>query len=261
MDDELSALTARQYAELGYMPVMGHSVANTNKGYAPTMTTVDEKNYVMLNMVNNGPGNQGGYNYCTGYTGKAPFAYLTIANVQTGRLGSVSATEAQRKSAGLTEFYRQTGIDLSGSAERVPGSGGDNSSFSEVERRWYAIQFYSMTDISSTAWNNSSSNSLSLGPPYGPPFMTTSYLHPDQCYFAFYEVKYNGKWYMVMHNAKYPNGTWNHAEAPGKYSAWVSPDTPVKDEGKWNVYEAVDNTHFRYITLDAAGTPFGVVND
>jgi prepilin-type N-terminal cleavage/methylation domain-containing protein len=259
MNDELSVLVGRQYAEFGYMPSVCHSGFTVN-GSALALgsgsETVDQKNYVMLNRVNDGA-----FTYCNGYLtpeNTSPNAggaytfrveYVTLANVQTGRVGgsnTPSELAKLRQSAGLTEFYKQTGIDLSGNAERTPGSGGDNSGNSEMERRWYAIQFYSRSDIASEGSS---------------PYLTTKYLHPDQSYFGFFFVKYNDKWYMVMHDAKYPSGTWNHGDAPGIYSAWVGRNTPAKDKGKWNVYEAVDNTHFAYITLDAAGTPFGTISD
>jgi prepilin-type N-terminal cleavage/methylation domain-containing protein len=237
MEDELYALTARQYAEFGYMPSVSHGQVSVDGGSNNSLilpstasATVDPKNYVMLNRVNGG-----GFNYCTGY-GKNPFEYVTLANVQTGRNANPTALAALRQSAGLTEFYKATGIDLSGNAERVPGSGGNDSANSEMERRWYALQFYSRSDIAST--------------PDDPPYLTTKYLHPDQCYFAFYEVKYDGTWYLVMHNAKFP-GTSS--------GAWVSPDVPLADPGKWNVYKNTIPNDFKYD--NSGGKPFGVISD
>jgi general secretion pathway protein G len=235
MDNELSALTARQYAEFGYMPVVAHSGMSSpnapyqDSGSAPALSTVDGKNYVMLNRVNNGA-----YSYCTA-TGKNPFEYVTLANVQTAKLSTDAATVAQRKSAGLTEFYKATGIDLSGSAERTPGTTADG--FQEVERRWYAIQFYSRADTGSAP-----------DPTAPGKYITTKYLHPDQSYFAFYTFKYNGDWYMVMHNAKFGNTVSN---------AWVG--NTVYDPGKWNVYKSSNAADFAYD--NTSGKPFGVIND
>ncbi|MDR0851072.1 MAG: prepilin-type N-terminal cleavage/methylation domain-containing protein [Clostridiales Family XIII bacterium] len=241
MDDELSALVGLQYAEFGYMPSVSHQQvskdgnSNSSKVLGTGSEKVDEKNYVMLNRVNGG-----GFSYCTGFNkpsggSAAPFEYVTLANVQTGRGANPTATEALRHSAGLTEFYKQTGIDLSGSAERVPGSGGNNSGNSEMERRWYAMQFYSRSDIASQG---------------STPYLTTRYLHPDQCYFAFYEVKYEGTWYMVMHNAKY-SGTSS--------VSWVGSHVPLADPGKWNVYKNSDPNNFAYD--NNGGTPFGTIID
>jgi type IV pilus assembly protein PilA len=261
MEDELYALTARQYAEFGYMPSVCHSGFNVNGGalaLGSSSETVDQKNYVMLNRVNNGA-----FGYCSTYN-VGSFEYVTLANVQTGRAGgsnTPSELAKLRQSAGLTEFYKTTGIDLSGNAERVPGSGGNNSSNSEMERRWYAIQFYPRNDIATVDTTPSEPSEKKI-------WMTTKYLHPDQSYFGFFFVKYDGKWYMVMHNAKYPSGISstptssrpNPPVSPTGWWAWCGDSPPAKDPGKWNVYEAVDNTHFAYITLDAAGKPFGSVS-
>jgi hypothetical protein len=191
--------------------------------------TVDPKNYVMLNRVNGGA-----YNYCSSY-GVGAFEYVTLANVQTGRAGgsnTPSELAKLRQSAGLTEFYRQTGIDLSGSAERVPGDS-NNSSSSEVERRWYAIQFYPRNDIATGTTA---------------PFLTTRYLHPDQSYFAFYGIKYNDTWYLVMHNAKFSNTS---------STTWVNQGVAT-DPGKWNVYKNSNSDGFQYD--NTGGKPFGSVS-
>jgi hypothetical protein len=233
MDDELSVLIGRQYAEFGYMPSVTSSGMNVN-GSALVINNasagaVDPKNYVMLNRVNGGA-----YGYCSGY-GVGPFEYVTLANVQTGRAGgsnTPSELAKLRQSAGLTEFYKATGVDLSGSAERVPGSGGDNSGNSEIERRWYAMQFYPRSDIATGTTS---------------PFLTTRYLHPDQSYFAFYLVKYDGTWYMVMHNAKYSSAS---------ATTWVA-NGVAADLGKWNVYKNSNPTNFQYDNTN--GQPFGTV--
>jgi type IV pilus assembly protein PilA len=246
MDSELSVLVGRQYAEFGYMPSVSHGQVQVDGGNNDSLilpstasATIDKKNYVMLNRVNGG-----GFNYCGGASGftkpgggsAAPFEYVTLANVQTGRNANPTALAALRQSAGLAEFYKATGIDLSGNAERTPGSGGNDSTNSEMERRWYAIQFYSRSDIAST--------------PDDPPYLTTKYLHPDQCYFAFYEVKYEGTWYMVMHNAKY-SGTSS--------ASWVGSHAPLADPGKWNVYKNTEPASFAYD--NNGGKPFGTISD
>jgi hypothetical protein len=233
MEDELAALTARQYAEFGFMPSVTSNGLNVN-GSALALgagsEAVDPKNYVMLNRVNGGA-----YGYCSGY-GVGAVEYVTLANVQTGRAGgsnTPSELAKLRQSAGLTEFYKQTGIDLSGNAERTPGPSTNNGN-SEVERRWYALQFYPRSDIATGTTA---------------PFLTTRYLHPDQSYFAFYEVKYNDTWYMVMHNAKYSSAS---------ATTWVA-NGVVADPGKWNVYKNSNPADFVYD--NTSGKPFGVISD
>jgi prepilin-type N-terminal cleavage/methylation domain-containing protein len=238
MDDALSALTARQYAEIGYMPAAGASGSSTSTGTFPAFSKVDEKNYVMACPVNNG-----GYSYFGG-----TYGFVTIANNQTD-------SAAKRLSKGITEFYRQTGIDIGPTAEMGPGSGTGNN---QMERRWYAIQFYPRASMTTDRPADSVDT------------LTTTYLHPDQSTYAFFYVKQDGKWYMVMHNAKFDSATLNATRAQGPtntqvtysgYTAWVGGNTPKADPGKWNVYENTNELSFSYNTLDAKGTPFGTIKD
>jgi hypothetical protein len=103
-----------------------------------------------------------------------------------------------------------------------------------MERRWYALQFYPRSDIASQG---------------STPYLTTRYLHPDQSYFAFYGVKYNGTWYLVMHNAKLSSAG---------ATSWVG-DGVAADPGKWNVYRNSDPADFKYD--NTSGKPFGIVSD
>jgi prepilin-type N-terminal cleavage/methylation domain-containing protein len=230
MDDELSALTARQYAEIGLAPRIGH---NGSDAYGtPGLQTVPKNNYIEAVVVN---GN-GGLSYfgITATGGGAPqrgTGYVTLANNIVP--ANAAAINPSRVSAGLTEFYRQTGIDLA-TMERGPGTATVNSNF-DTERRWYALQFYPI-------------DYLGRKDPATGNFL---YIHPEESIGGLFYVKYEGTWFMVIHNGK----------MKGR-STWLNVNQMDADPGHWNVYRdtgRITGGWAEYENTD--GKPFGVISD
>jgi prepilin-type N-terminal cleavage/methylation domain-containing protein len=219
MDDELSALTGLQYAEIGRAPRYGHSASD--RWGTSSLSVVPENNYIVAILPNNN-----GYNYF----GISEVGYVTIANNVVPQ--SAAAINPNRKSAGLTEFYRQTGLDLA-TMERGPGSPTVNSNY-DAERRWYALQFYPLAYLGESTVVDGQNQ-------YG-------YIHPEESRGGLFYVKYNGTWYMVIHNGKL-SGT----------STWVGPNQIAADPGHWNVYRNTDYNDFAY--ENTGGRPFGTIND
>jgi hypothetical protein len=151
--------------------------------------------------------------------------YVTLANNIVP--ANAASPHPLRKSAGLTEFYRQTGIDLI-NIERGPGAAA-----ADQERRWYALQFYPIAKLG--------------GKDLDGKFL---YIHPEDSIGGIFYVKYDDTWYMVIHNGK--------MTATGS-SAWLGGSGLALDNGKWNVYKNTDYSGWSYD--NTGGKPFGTISD